>query len=135
MILHASGGKAKRHPDAHPYARNNSVKTAGVLTYSKSIYSTPAASISVISITRLDSTLSFAFTPSSSIVMQNGQATPIVLAPVCSASSVRSTLTRLPICSSSHILPPPAPQQNEFSPVRFISTRSPNRLISIRDGS
>ena len=46
---------------------------------------------------------------------QNGQPVAIFSAPVPSASSTRSRLTRLPIFSSIHMRAPPAPQQNERS--------------------
>ncbi len=54
--------------------------------------------------------------------MQNGQAVEIRSASVVSASSVRSTLIRLPIFSSIHMRAPPAPQQNPRSLQRCIST-------------
>ncbi|GFJ79822.1 hypothetical protein Phou_040020 [Phytohabitans houttuyneae] len=55
------------------------------------------------------------------MVWQKGQPTAIVLAPVASASSTRSTLMRLPIRSSIHMRAPPAPQQKDRSWFRGIS--------------
>src|SRR5256885_4297000 len=59
-------------------------------------------------------------TPSSSITVQKGHATARVSAPVSIASRARSTLICLPF-SSIHMCAPPAPQQNVFLPLRFIS--------------
>ena len=56
--------------------------------------------------------------------MQNGHATASVSAPVSAASRARSTLIWLPR-SSIHMCAPPAPQQNVFFPLRFISTGCP----------
>ena len=61
--------------------------------------------------------------PSFSMTLQNGQPTAILVAPVPIASSERLTLTRSPIVSSIHMRAPPAPQQNDFSTLRSISTR------------
>ena len=57
-----------------------------------------------------------AFTPSSSITVQNGQATASVPAPVSAASRARSSLIRPPR-SSIHMCAPPAPQQNVRLPL------------------
>ena len=62
----------------------------------------------------------FAFTPSSSITVQNGQATASVSAPVSAASRARSSLIS-PARSSIHMCAPPAPQQNVRLPLRSIS--------------
>src|SRR5262249_29872330 len=51
-------------------------------------------------------------TPSWSMIVQKGQAVATVLAPDASTSSMRLWLTRVPIFSSIHMRPPPAPQQN-----------------------
>ena len=61
--------------------------------------------------------------PSSNIWMQNGQAVATMLAPVFAASAVRRWFTRVPD-SSSHMFPPPAPQQSPCSRLRGISTSS-----------
>src|SRR5665213_1213807 len=68
-----------------------------------------------MSITDTSSSRPLAFTASSSMIMQNGQAVEMMSAPVASASLVRSMFTRLPIVSSIHIRAPPAPQQKPFS--------------------
>ena len=60
--------------------------------------------------------------PSSNIWMQKGQAVATTPAPVFAASAVRRWFTRAP-SSSSHMLPPPAPQQRPRSRLRGISTR------------
>ena len=60
--------------------------------------------------------------PSESITRQKGQPTAIWSAPVATASWVRLTLIRSPRFSSIHIRAPPAPQQNERSCDRSIST-------------
>ena len=65
------------------------------------------------------------FTPSDSMVRQNGQPTATVPAPVATASCTRSVLMRLPIRSSIHIRAPPAPQQKERSELRGISVTPP----------
>ena len=54
-------------------------------------------------------------------------------APVPSASSVRSMLTRLPMFSSSHMRAPPAPQQKPFSRQRRISTWVAPGMASITE--
>ena len=56
------------------------------------------------------------------MTMQNGQAVATVVAPVSRAWRVRSALIRVPLVSSIHIRPPPAPQQNVWRPDRSIST-------------
>ena len=53
--------------------------------------------------------------------MQNGQATAMMSAPVSTASSVRTTLMRLPRFSSTHMCEPPAPQQKRPALARPIS--------------
>ena len=65
--------------------------------------------------------LSLPVTPSPSMVLAERAADRDRLAPVASASSIRSTLIRLPIRSSIHIRAPPAPQQKERSALRGIS--------------
>ncbi len=70
-------------------------------------------------------------TPSSSITVQNGQATASVPAPVAPASRTRSSLTAPPR-SSIHMCAPPAPQQNVFRPRRAISTGRPTAATSSR---
>ena len=63
-------------------------------------------------------TLSPAFrswTPSRSMMVQKGQAVATVSAPEAMISSVRLWFTRVPIFSSIHIRPPPAPQQKPCS--------------------
>jgi hypothetical protein len=70
-------------------------------------------------------------TPSSSITVQKGQATASVSAPVSVASRTRSTLICFPR-SSIHMCAPPAPQQNVFLPLRFISTGLPTAATSSR---
>ena len=62
----------------------------------------------------------FAFTPSSSITVQKGQATARVSAPVEAASRARSSLISDPRYSI-HMCAPPAPQQNVRLPLRSIS--------------
>ena len=61
--------------------------------------------------------------PSEIITRQNGQPMAIRSAPVAMASSVRLVLIRVPSFSSIHMRAPPAPQQNDFSPVRSISVQ------------
>src|SRR5215813_3448056 len=63
-----------------------------------------------------------ALTPSSSIVIQNGQPTATTSAPVSNACRARSWLTRLSFGSSTKLIPPPPPQQNPCSRLCFIST-------------
>lgn len=77
-----------------------------------------------MSMTSTSSSWPASATPSRSIVEQNGQPTATVFAPVATASSARSRLTRLPSGSSSHILEPPAPQQKDCSALRGISVTS-----------
>src|SRR5258705_12236878 len=56
------------------------------------------------------------------MVMQNGQPTASVFAPVSLASLKRASLTRIvPFSSSFHICAPPAPQQKDFAELRGIS--------------
>ena len=75
-------------------------------------------------------------TPSVIITRQNGQPVAIVDAPVSSASSARSWLTRLPMCSSIHIRAPPAPQHRPRSAWRGISVSfAPDAPISSRGAS
>jgi hypothetical protein len=70
------------------------------------------------------------------MIRQYGQATPTVSAPVETASSIRSSLIRLPIRSSIHMRAPPAPQQSARSAWRGISTVSiPGTADSARRGS
>src|SRR3989337_1936285 len=71
--------------------------------------------ISAISFTETSPDFSKCFTPSFSIVIQNGHAEAIVSAPVPKASFVLSTFILPPSSSSRNILPPPAPQQNPTS--------------------
>ena len=67
--------------------------------------------------------------------MQNGQAVEIMSGSSPSASSARSTLICLPICSSIHIRAPPAPQQKPRSLQRCISSlRSPGIVASTSRG-
>ena len=61
------------------------------------------------------------WTPSSSITVQNGQATASVPAPVAAASRTRSSLIGL-ARSSIHMCAPPAPQQKVCLRERSIST-------------
>src|SRR5689334_18977828 len=57
-----------------------------------------------------------------SIVIQNGQPTARVFAPVSLASLKRASLTRIvPFSSSFHICAPPAPQQKDLDALRGIS--------------
>ena len=77
-----------------------------------------------MSLTFTCSSAPFSFTPSSSMIMQNGQATAMRSAPVPSASSVRSMLTFLPVRSSMNMRAPPAPQHRPRVPLRGISTTS-----------
>ncbi len=70
-------------------------------------------------------------TPSSSITVQNGQATASVSAPVSAASRARSSLISPPR-SSIHMCAPPAPQQNVRLPLRSISTGAPTAATSSR---
>src|SRR6185312_6096068 len=51
------------------------------------------------------------WTPSRSMMVQKGQAVATVSAPEAMISSVLLWFTRVPIFSSIHIRPPPAPQQ------------------------
>ena len=75
-------------------------------------------------------------TPSVIITRQNGQPVAIFDAPVSSASSTRSWLTRLPMCSSIHIRAPPAPQHRPRSAWRGISVSvAPDAPISSRGAS
>ena len=60
------------------------------------------------------------------MIVQNGQATASVEAPVSAASRARSSLIWLPR-SSIHMCPPPAPQQNVRLPLRAISSGLPTR--------
>ncbi len=90
-----------------------------------------------------------AVTPSVSMTRQNGQPVaifcgaspllppaPFAEARVSRASSTRSMLMRLPICSSIHIRAPPAPQHMERSPWRGISRSvEPDASISSRGAS
>src|SRR5699024_10794034 len=85
---------------------------------------TDRARISATSIVLISSSTSFAFVPSLNIVRQNGHALEIMDDSVSIACSVRATLMRLPVVSSAHIRPPPAPQHMPFSRERVISTRS-----------
>src|ERR1700687_1155446 len=50
---------------------------------------------------------------SRNMVLQNGQAAPMTVAPVATSSSARVTLTRCPDSSPRNASPPPAPQQKE----------------------
>ena len=65
-----------------------------------------------------------AATPSVSIVVQNGHAVAMVVAPVAMASSARFTLIRVPIVSFMKTRAPPPPQQNADSHERGISATS-----------
>ena len=95
-----------------------------------------------------------AVTPSVSITRQNGQPVaifcgassllpeaplagpPFAEARVSRASSTRSMLIRLPICSSIHMRAPPAPQHMDRSPWRGISRSvEPDASISSRGAS
>ena len=66
-------------------------------------------------------------TPSSSITVQNGQATASVSAPVSAASRARSSLIS-PARSSIHMCAPPAPQQKVRLPAALHLDRLPDRL-------
>ena len=82
------------------------------------------------------SVASFARSPSSNMVRQKGQAVPTTSGFTRSASSVRSIFTRLPMRSSNHIIPPPAPQQKPFSRFRSISLGwTPGRIWRISRGA
>ena len=75
-------------------------------------------------------------TPSVIITRQNGHPVAILEAPVSRASSTRSVLTRLPMCSSIHIRAPPAPQHRPRSACRGISVSlAPDAPISSRGAS
>src|SRR6188474_1625469 len=77
------------------------------------------------SYTITSSCLSAVFTPSLSIVRQNGQLDTIVFTPVPKASSTRSLLIRLsPGSSSLNIWAPPAPQHKPLFLERDISFNS-----------
>ena len=56
--------------------------------------------------------------------MQKGQAVATVSTPLAMISSTRLWLTRVPVFSSIHMRPPPAPQQKPFSRLRGSSTRA-----------
>ena len=71
------------------------------------------------------------WTPSSSITVQNGQATASVSAPVAAASRTRSSLIGR-ARSSIHMCAPPAPQQNVRLPLRSISIGLPTAAASSR---
>ena len=76
--------------------------------------------------------------PSVSIVMQNGHALAMVLAPVSRSWSVRFTFTRSAFCSSIHICAPPAPQQRPRCLVQYSGSTSSTpgmRLRISRGGS
>nr|CRL58611.1 hypothetical protein CPGR_05955 [Mycolicibacterium fortuitum subsp. fortuitum DSM 46621 = ATCC 6841 = JCM 6387] len=74
-------------------------------------------------------------TPSVIITRQNGQPVAMVEA-VSIASSVRSTFTRLPMCSSIHMRAPPAPQHRPRSAWRGISLSvTPEASTSSRGAS
>ena len=67
---------------------------------------------------------------------QNGQAVATASAPVSRACSARRTFMRRPSRSSSHMRPPPAPQQKLFSRVRSISTTwAPHAFTTARGSS
>ena len=72
-------------------------------------------------------------------VFQHGQAERAVAtasAPVSRACSARMTFMRRPSRSSSHMRPPPAPQQKLFSRVRSISTTwAPHAFTTVRGSS
>ena len=70
-----------------------------------------------MSITFTSSSAPSSLIPSSIITKQNGQPVATTSAPVAIASSLRSMFTFLPVCSSIHIRPPPAPQQNDSGAV------------------
>jgi len=57
------------------------------------------------------------------MMVQNGQAVATVSAPEARISSVRLWFTRVPIFSSIHMRPPPAPQQKPCCLLRGSSTR------------
>ena len=63
-----------------------------------------------------------ALPPSTSMVMQNGHMVATVCAPVSASSFARTRLMRSPMVSSSHMRPPPAPQQKPFLPSRGTDT-------------
>ena len=85
-----------------------------------------SASASSVATSATRSSEPFCLTPSSSMIVQNGQATASVEAPVSAASRARSSLIWLPR-SSIHMCPPPAPQQNVRLPLRAISSGLPTR--------
>ena len=64
------------------------------------------------------------------------QAVATASAPVSRACSARRTFMRRPSRSSSHMRPPPAPQQKLFSRVRSISTTwAPHAFTTARGSS
>ncbi len=65
------------------------------------------------------------------MIVQYGQATASVSAPVSAASRTRSSLIAPPR-SSIHMCAPPAPQQNVRRPLRSISTGCPTAATSSR---
>src|SRR5690606_27629574 len=94
------------------------------------------ATISAMSSTCTLSSFSLFFTPSKSIVVQNGQLAAITEAPVSSASSALSILIRLsPGSSSLNICAPPAPQQSPLVLQRFISTNSTSKASNTARGA
>src|SRR5262249_28494808 len=76
-----------------------------------------------------------ALTPSSSIVIQNGQPTATTSAPVSNACRARSWLTRLSFGSSTKLIPPPPPQQKPCSRFCFISTVERDEIRTSRRGA
>src|SRR5580765_2152942 len=80
---------------------------------------------SAMSITLVSDSFSAFFTPSVSMVLQNGQAAAMTCAPVAMASLVLSKFTLVvPFSSSLNICAPPAPQHNPELLQRFISISS-----------
>src|SRR3954470_4823474 len=67
---------------------------------------------------------------SRSIVLQKGQAAPIVVSPVDASSLALAALTRSPVSSPRNTKPPPAPQQNPRSRERGGSTTLAERAIT-----
>src|SRR5215475_12110114 len=96
---------------------------------------TDCHSSSATSITRTSRSPLRALTPSSSIVIQNGQPTATTSAPVSSACRARSWLTRLSFGSSTKLIPPPPPQQNPCSRLCFISTAERDEIRTSRRGA
>ena len=70
------------------------------------------------------SSTSFAFTPSLIIVKQYGHPLPIMVGFVQEVVQFVAILIRVPVFSSVHIIPPPAPQHMAFSRLRALQQPS-----------